>query len=134
MISGALRSINLLNLLFLLITLRYKSFKSDVANLPPSSGTKGLNSGGITGITFKIIHSGLFPETLKASTTFNLFANFFGLSSLVVSLISFLIDSLRSSRSSSSSKSLIASAPIPTLKLSAPYSFCASINSSSFKS
>ena len=58
---------NLCKLLFLLITLRYKSFRSDVANLPPSSGTKGLNSGGITGITFKIIHSGFklgFNESL----------------------------------------------------------------------
>ena len=60
--SGALISINRFSLLFLMITLLYKSFKSDVANLPPSSGTRGLNSGGITGITFTIIHSGLFSE------------------------------------------------------------------------
>ena len=82
-------------------------------------------------MTFKIIHSGLFPETLNASTTFNLFANFFGFNSLVVSFISFLIDSLNSSKSSSSRSNLIASAPIPALKLSAPNSFWASINSSS---
>ena len=75
--SGALKSISLFNLLFLLITLLYKSFKSDVANLPPSSGTKGLNSGGITGTTSKIIHSGLGPEDKKDSTNFNLLTNFF---------------------------------------------------------
>ena len=60
-----------------MITLLYKSFKSDVANLPPSRGTRGLNSGGITGITFIIIHSGLFSflvsASLNASTTCNLF-------------------------------------------------------------
>ena len=61
-ISGAFKSINLFNLLFLLITLLYKSFKSEVANLPPSRGTNGLSSGGITGIHVKIIHSGLFPD------------------------------------------------------------------------
>ena len=49
MMSGALRSINLFKRLFLFITRLYKSFRSDVANLPPSKGTKGLNSGGITG-------------------------------------------------------------------------------------
>ena len=37
MISGAPSSNNLFNLLFLFITLLYKSFKSDVANLPPSN-------------------------------------------------------------------------------------------------
>ena len=36
-ISGAPNSNNLFNLLFLFITLLYKSFKSDVANLPPSN-------------------------------------------------------------------------------------------------
>ncbi len=49
MISGAFKSNNLFKRLFLFITRLYKSFKSDVANLPPSSGTKGLSSGGITG-------------------------------------------------------------------------------------
>ena len=65
--SGALNSIKRASLLFRFMTLLYKSFKSEEANLPPSSGTKGLNSGGITGITVKIIHSGLFPEEIKAS-------------------------------------------------------------------
>ena len=63
--SGAFRSKSLFNLLFLFITLLYKSFKSDVANLPPSRGTNGLNSGGITGTEVKMIHSGLFPELIK---------------------------------------------------------------------
>ena len=51
----------------------YKSFKSDVANLPPSRGTKGLSSGGMTGIVVNIIHSGLPPESIKESINFNLF-------------------------------------------------------------
>ena len=49
------------------MTLLYKSFKSDVANLPPSRGTSGLSSGGITGTEVKIIHSGLFPDDMKDS-------------------------------------------------------------------
>ncbi|CAI8354840.1 MAG: Uncharacterised protein [Flavobacteriaceae bacterium] len=73
MTSGALISTSLFNLLFLIITLLYKSFKSEVANLPPSNGTKGLNSGGITGMAFIIIHSGKFSlcklASLKDSTT-----------------------------------------------------------------
>ena len=44
-----------------------------MANLPPSSGTKGLSSGGITGTEVKIIHSGLFPDEMKDSINFNLF-------------------------------------------------------------
>ncbi len=60
-----------------MITLLYKSFKSEVAKRPPSKGTNGRNSGGITGIAFIIIHSGLFSlfntDSLNASTTFNLF-------------------------------------------------------------
>ena len=75
--SGAFISTNLLSLLFLIITLLYKSFKSEVANLPPSRGTSGLSSGGITGMAFKIIHSGLFSlfvfASLKDSTTCSLF-------------------------------------------------------------
>ncbi len=78
--SGALISINLFKRLLRIITRRYKSFKSDVAKRPPSSGTKGRNSGGITGTAFIIIHSGLFSlsflvffESRKASTTFKRF-------------------------------------------------------------
>ena len=67
MMSGAFNSSNLFNLLFLLITRLYKSFKSDVANLPPSSGTNGRKSGGNIGKTSSIIHSGLFPEFINDS-------------------------------------------------------------------
>ena len=56
-----------------MITRRYKSLRSEVAKRPPSRGTNGRNSGGITGITFIIIHSGLFSrffcDSRKASTT-----------------------------------------------------------------
>ena len=74
--AGALISTNLFNLLFLIITLLYRSLRSEVANLPPSSGTRGLNSGGITGITFTTIHSGRFSflsfPSLNDSTTWSL--------------------------------------------------------------
>ena len=69
--SGAFKSKSLFRRLFLLITLLYKSFKSEVANLPPSKGTSGLNSGGITGTDVRIIHSGLFPDEIKDSISFN---------------------------------------------------------------
>ena len=56
--SGALISISRRKRLLRIITRRYKSFKSEVANLPPSSGTSGRKSGGITGTTSSTIHSG----------------------------------------------------------------------------
>ena len=55
--------------LFLFIILRYKSFKSEVAKRPPSSCTIGRISGGITGSTVRIIHSGRLPLARKDSTT-----------------------------------------------------------------
>ena len=123
--SGALRSKSLFNLLFLLITLRYKSFKSDVANLPPSNGTNGLNSGGITGTEVNIIHSGLFPELMNDSINFNLFIV---RSSVTFDLMSFK-DSLNFCCSFFKSKftkiSRTASAPIPAEKASSPNSSCA---------
>ena len=69
MTSGAFISISCFNLLFLIIILRYKSLRSLAANLPPSRGTKGLNSGGITGSIETIIHSGLFNLFLVGSGT-----------------------------------------------------------------
>jgi hypothetical protein len=48
----------LLRRLLRLMTRRYRSFRSDVAKRPPSSGTSGRRSGGMTGITSRIIHSG----------------------------------------------------------------------------
>ena len=132
--SGAFKSINLFNLLFLLITLRYKSFKSEVANLPPSSGTKGLSSGGMTGTLVKIIHSGLFPEFINASINF----------SLLIALSSATLDSafcntvfnlfLSALRSKFTNSFLIASAPIPASNASSPYSSCAFKYSSSERS
>ena len=129
--SGAPSSRSLLSLLFLLITLLYKSFKSEVANLPPSSCTIGLMSGGITGITSRIIHSGLLPESLSASIT----------SSLLTILIffcpeasfSFFLKSAESSSRSMSDRSfLIASAPMPASNLYPNCSFaslyCCSLN------
>ena len=112
-ISGARNSINLLSLLFLLITLRYKSLRSDVANLPPSNGTRGRNSGGITGTASKIIHSGRAPEFKKASTNLSRFTYFLRLASEFVSLRSTFKVLSSSSRSISLSISRIISAPIP---------------------
>ena len=129
--SGALRSKSLFNLLFLFITLLYKSFKSEVANLPPSKGTSGLNSGGITGTDVKIIHSGLFPEFINDSISFNLLTV---RSSVTLDFMSFK-DSLNFCCSFLRSKltkiSLTASAPIPAVNESSPNSSWALINASS---
>ena len=129
-ISGALSSSNLFNLLFLFITLLYKSLRSEVANLPPSRGTRGLKSGGSTGKTFITIHSGLLPESLKASSNFSLFDNFLSLVSEFVSGISSLITLISSSISSSSKRIWTASAPIPAVN-SSPNSSYFSTHSSS---
>ena len=131
-ISGADNSNNLFNLLFLLITLLYKSFKSEVANLPPSKGTNGLKSGGKTGKTFIIIHSGLLPESLNAWRSFNLFESFFSFVSELVWGISSLISLISSSTSRSSSNAWTASAPMPAVN-SSPYSSYISTHSSSVK-
>ena len=115
-ISGACRSINRFSLLFLLITLRYKSFKSLVANLPPSNCTIGLNSGGSTGSVFNTIHSGLFPLLRNASTTRSLFIDFLLLWPEVV-LISSCNWFFNASKSTFSSICSIASAPIEALNI-----------------
>ena len=120
-ISGALSSINRLRRLLRLITRRYRSFKSDVAKRPPSRGTSGLSSGGITGTTVKIIHSGLFPDSRKLSTTFNRLIIFFGFSSPVASFRSALNCSASASRSIAASISRIASAPMFAVNASIPY-------------
>ena len=117
--SGAFRSSSRRSRLFRLMTRRYRSLRSDVANRPPSSGTSGRRSGGSTGSASIIIHSGLLPECRKASTTFNRLVNFLVLVSE--------LDSARSSRSCAESdlrsspfkSSFTASAPIPASK-SAP--------------
>ena len=129
--SGAFKSKSLFSLLFLLITLRYKSLRSDVANLPPSKGTKGLSSGGITGIVVNIIHSGLFPDSINDSISFNLFNVLYSATLDLISLRDFLNFTFSFSRSIFKSISLTASAPIPAVKESAPYFSCAFIYSSS---
>ena len=50
-----------------LMTRRYRSFRSEVAKRPPSSWTIGRRSGGMTGRTDRIIHSGRVPERRNAS-------------------------------------------------------------------
>ena len=116
-ISGACSSKRCFKRLFLLITLLYKSFRSEVANLPPSSCTIGCSSGGKIGKTVKIIHSGLFPLFLKLSITRSLFIAFFLLWPEVcwISSIRILIEE---SKSNSCKIFKIASAPISALKTS----------------
>ena len=116
--SGAFRSKSLFKRLFLFITLLYKSFRSEVANLPPSNGTKGLKSGGKTGKTSKTIHSGLFPESLKDFNNFNLFVNFLIFASDLVCGISSSINFISDSRSNSFRRFCIASAPMPAVNSS----------------
>ena len=67
MISGAPSSRSRLSRLLRLMTRRYRSFRSEVAKRPPSSWTIGRRSGGMTGRTDRIIHSGRVPERRKAS-------------------------------------------------------------------
>ena len=86
--SGAFKSSSRFSRLFLLITRRYKSFKSEVANRPPSKGTKGRKSGGRTGNTVITIHSGMLPESTNASNNFNRLESFFNLVSELVAGIS----------------------------------------------
>ena len=66
------------------MTLLYKSLRSEVANLPPSKGTKGLKSGGKTGKTSRIIHSGLFVDLTKPFRILSLLDNFLIFASLLV--------------------------------------------------
>ena len=131
-ISGARNSINRDNRLFRLITLLYRSFRSEDANLPPSSGTRGLSSGGITGILVSIIHSGLLPEDINASKILILFTSFSERATALVSSNFFLRASSSSTKTIRSNTFLTASAPIPAENPSSPYSsFAASSSSSS---
>ena len=65
MTSGVLSASRFFRRLLRLMTRRYRSFRSDVANRPPSSGTKGRRSGGITGSTVSTIHSGRLLDLMK---------------------------------------------------------------------
>ena len=133
MISGASSSISLLSLLFLFITRLYKSFTSLTANFPPSRATKGLRSGGNTGKTVIIIHSGLFPLFKKSSVTFSLLTIVFFFASEFVESISFFNFSRSSTKSSSFSKSLTTSPPILASKPVPSYLFIKDWYCSSFK-
>ena len=83
-----------------------------MAKRPPSRGTRGRSSGGITGITSRIIHSGLLPLLRNASTTLSRLANLI----FFWTEFSVRIRSRRSTASLSTSmrfrSSLMASAPI----------------------
>ena len=119
MISGAFSSSSRARRLLRLMTRRYRSFRSEVAKRPPSSGTSGRKSGGSTGNTSITIHCGLMPDFLKASITFRRLEFFLTLSSEpVMSSRSF---SISVSRSISSSSFLMPSAPISATN-SSPYS------------
>ena len=118
MMSGAPSSMRRFRRLLRLMTRRYRSLRSEVAKRPPSRGTRGRSSGGMTGMTSMIIHSGLLLDSRKASTIFRRLVSFFFLVwLLVVSLSS--RSSVRSfSRSSSSRRERTASAPMPTVRAS----------------
>ena len=111
-ISGAFRSSKRPNRLFRLITRRYKSFKSDVANRPPSNGTNGRNSGGNTGNTVIIIHSGRLFDATNDSITLRRLENFLIFVSEFVELISSRRIFISSFKSIDFNKSKMASAPI----------------------
>ena len=125
-ISGARNSIRRFRRLFRLMTRRYKSFRSEVANRPPSKGTSGRNSGGITGTTSRIIHSGRQPDSRNASISFSRLTSFFRFASDPVSRSSSRIVSRSVSSSRAPKIILIASAPIAASKASSPNSSCAS--------
>ena len=122
MMSGAPSSMSRFSRLLRLMTRRYRSFRSDVAKRPPSSGTSGRRSGGMTGMTSRIISSGRLPDCRKALTTFSRLAIFLRLASLPVSIISIRRSRASSSRSKSCINSRTASAPMPTRKLPGPNS------------
>ena len=131
MISGAPIPIKRFSRLFLLMTRRYKSFKSLVANRPPSSCTIGRRSGGITGSTVRIIHSGLFPECRNASTSSKRRILRILRWLLLLSTSSFSCSS-KARRSRFCKSFWIASAPICALNEPAPYSWTACWYSCSF--
>jgi len=113
-----------------LITRRYRSLRSLVANRPPSSATSGRRSGGITGITDRIIHSGLFPDFLNPNTSLSRFASFFAFCLLPVSSSSTRQVSISLSKSIRDNSSWTASAPIPTRKPSGNCERCSVYSSS----
>ncbi len=135
MMSGARSSIRRFRRLLRLITRRYRSLRSDVAKRPPSSGTSGRSSGGMTGTTSRIIHSGRLPDSMKLSTTFEALDDLLGLELRLGDSELFVRSAFCSpSRSRFDEHVLIASAPMPAENASSPYSSCASSSSSSVRS
>ena len=98
-----------------MITLLYKSFKSELANLQPSIWIIGLKSGGIIGKASKINHSGLCPDLSKFEASFIFWRIFFCLI-WVEDLSSFSWSFINSSKSILSSNFLKCSAQVPHLK------------------
>ncbi|OCW82010.1 hypothetical protein AKH21_03820 [Pelagibacteraceae bacterium GOM-A5] len=83
---------------------------------------KRMKFRGITGIVVKIIHSGLFPVSIKDSISFNLLIDLSSETFDFVSLIDLIKASFSCSKSIDFKISRIASAPIPAVNDSSPYS------------
>src|SRR3954453_5759257 len=115
MISGAPRSSSRFSRLFRLITRRYRSLRSLVANRPPSSCTIGRRSGGMTGTQSSTIPVGLFLVDKKAETTFSRFRARVLRCPLPVWMVSFS-ELASASRSKVSRRFWIASAPMDPAK------------------
>ncbi len=116
MTSGAPSSSSRFRRLLRLMTRRYRSFRSDVAKRPPSNCTIGRSSGGITGSTVRIIHSGRLPLLRNDSTTRSRLAAFFLRCFDCVVAISARSSLTIASRSILATSSRMASAPMPALK------------------
>ena len=95
---------------------RYKSFKSDAAKRPPSSGTSGRKSGGMTGKTLKIIHSGRLPLSLNSSIVLMRRTSLVRSTSLCVSLSCACKAGISLSKSMPSNNVRMAGAPMSTLR------------------
>ena len=100
-----------------MITRRYRSFRSDAAKRPPSSWTIGRRSGGITGMTSRIMFAGSLPPFRKASTTSRRLTafSFFCFWPSSSAMIAFKV-SASFSRSMAESRSRMASAPMSPWK------------------
>ncbi len=123
--SGAFSSSSRRRRLLRLMTRRYRSFRSEVAKRPPSSGTSGRRSGGSTGRTVSTIHSGLLPDSMKDSSSFSRLDSRLILVSERVASISSRTDSTSRCRSMVMSMSRTASAPMRASN-SSPYCSSAS--------
>ena len=118
------------------MTRRYRSLRSEVAKRPPSSGTSGRRSGGITGMTSSIIHSGLLPDFAEGLDDLQALGDLLALRPsevLGASSPRAAAGQLVAGRCGASS-SRIASAPMPATKLVAELladsRYCSSVRSS----